>query len=390
MSRPILLTLLGLLCLPAFAQNGVAPSLYDELDSARQGRYIRYGQRGVKVQALQYALTAAGFPTYPDGAFGPLTLGSVLQFQRSQSLTADGIVGPQTVSAFDRVLGLNGSNPGGGNTGGGTPGGSNTGGGTPGGNPNPAPPSTITPGASIPDRPSNALSGSQFIDLVRYHDLLQRGPEVVQQLTDGNLPDFLRTFQAIDFTANGHTARIWVTRDYLAVGSDDDYVRIGLGSQDAQTVADAFDCYLPTRKIVDGIHAVGDDVQSPQPMTPGPQMTSSTYIEQHNTMIEAKRVGRPLDELVVGHKKDVVITNRLAWNPQKVAIYGWHYTNGTPIQPLSTVHVHWYVDYSHGVRLVHRYALLDGQVMDVADILAHPLYHTTLSDEGIMPSARVP
>ncbi len=51
-----------------------------------------------------------------------------------------------------------------------------------------------------------------------------------------------------------------------------------------------------------------------------------------------------------------------------MAIYGWHKPDGTPIQPLTTVHVDWYVDYSHGVRLAKRTVKVDGQSADLWDV----------------------
>ena len=39
----------------------------------------------------------------------------------------------------------------------------------------------------------------------------------------------------------------------------------------------------------------------------------------------------PLGRVVSGHKKDVVITNRLLRNPARAAIYGWHRLDGDPI-----------------------------------------------------------
>ena len=48
---------------------------------------------------------------------------------------------------------------------------------------------------------------------------------------------------------------IEVMPDYLAVGSDDDFVRMPMRPQTAQQIADAFGCVLPTRKIVDAMDA---------------------------------------------------------------------------------------------------------------------------------------
>ena len=70
----------------------------------------------------------------------------------------------------------------------------------------------------------------------------------------------------------------------------------------------------------------------------------------------------PLGALVSGHKKDVVLTNRLITHPGQIAIYGWHRGIGEPIQPLSTVHGAGYADYSHGIRLVSQMAMIDGKL----------------------------
>jgi len=85
---------------------------------------------------------------------------------------------------------------------------------------------------------------------------------------------------------------------------------------------------------------------------------------------------------MAGHKKDLVVSNRLWRNPGRVAIYGWHQPNGRAIQPLSTVHGAEYADYSHGVRLVARTAYLNGRAIDLEDLLADATYAGLLSDEG--------
>jgi len=93
-------------------------------------------------------------------------------------------------------------------------------------------------------------------------------------------------------------------------------------------------------------------------------------------------LGVRLGMLISGDKKDIVITNLLAKNEGKIAIYGWHRGPGDPIQPLSTVHAANYADYSHGVRLVSNRALINGELRSIYDILQTPTTARILSDEG--------
>jgi hypothetical protein len=78
--------------------------------------------------------------------------------------------------------------------------------------------------------------------------------------------------------------------------------------------------------------------------------------------------------LLAGHKKDLVLANRLSSNRGRVAIYGWHRGNGDPIQPLSTVHGEYYADYSHGIRLVSRTAYVNGRPVDLRSLLTDGTY----------------
>ena len=158
----------------------------------------------------------------------------------------------------------------------------------------------------------------------------------------------------------------------------------------ASTVANQFGFILPTRKMVDAIYEQSAYHFTPQPMTPGPQMRSTRYYQQHNRKIAQQRVSHhiPLGELVAGHKKDVVITNRLTHMPGRIAIYGWHQPDGTPIQPLSTVHGAGYADYSHGIRLVSDVALIDGKIRSVYDVLQDQQLASVLTDEGPILSSR--
>jgi len=107
---------------------------------------------------------------------------------------------------------------------------------------------------------------------------------------------------------------------------------------------------------------------------------------QHNRMVRASRNAAieddPLGELVAGHKKDVILSNRIADNPTKVVIYGWHYQNGSPIQPLYSGHVNWYADYSHGIRAVLSRCELNGNMVEISDLLQDPVLYKLLSDES--------
>jgi peptidoglycan hydrolase-like protein with peptidoglycan-binding domain len=63
------------------------------------------GDTGKQVKILQQALKALGFYTgKPDGDYGPNTQNAVEQFQGSKGLTADGIVGQQTLTALQQAL----------------------------------------------------------------------------------------------------------------------------------------------------------------------------------------------------------------------------------------------------------------------------------------------
>jgi UDP-galactopyranose mutase len=54
---------------------------------------------------------------------------------------------------------------------------------------------------------------------------------------------------------------------------------------------------------------------------------------------------------------------------------------GHPIQPVYAGHVDWYVDYSHGIRLVHRTIYVNNKAMDYRDVLKDPELKQLLSNE---------
>lgn len=235
----------------------------------------------------------------------------------------------------------------------------------------------------IPPRPPGALTGSQFAASVAGLDRRQREFAIYEQLAAGNLPDFCRTLVPVKL-ASRTSVTIFVMPEYLAIGPDTDYLRIPMALCTAAAVAHRFRFLLPTPKMVDAIYDQSVRRFLPQPLPPGPQMTSTGYYERHNSLIDWQSEIRhfPPDVLVAGHKKDVVITNRLISHPGRIAIYGWHRGPGMPIQPLSTVHGAGYADYSHGIRLVARYALIQDKLQPLPDLLRDSRFATALSGEG--------
>lgn len=241
----------------------------------------------------------------------------------------------------------------------------------------------------IPRRPGSARGAQAVLASVANVDGVKRDQTVLREILGGNMPGFIRNLAPVNISgraADGSNVSITlcVTPDYLALGSDRDYVRVPLGLRAATRIGEQFNMILPTPRMVDQIYRQADLRLSPRPMTPGPQMTSTNYFMRHNATVEAQRqsAGAAPGTLISGHKKDVVLTTRLASNRGRVAIYGWHRSNGQPIQPLSTVHGAGYADYSHGVRLVSRTAFLNGKSIDLRTLMADPRYAGLLSSEG--------
>ena len=177
-----------------------------------------------------------------------------------------------------------------------------------------------------------------------------------------------------------HTVAYEVMPDYLAIGSDDDFVRMPMNPYTAQAFCDAFGFVLPTRKMVNDIWAAAPVHVEPRPLTQD-RDAPLTFL-QHHRIIEEQLAGKERGVFVAGTKKDVVVTNKLQEKPNRVAIFGWHYLNGEPIQPVYAGHVDWYVDYSHGIRPVRRWMRVDGVRRSFEAILADSMRRSVLSDEG--------
>jgi len=248
---------------------------------------------------------------------------------------------------------------------------------------------------NLPPRPAGALTGSEFATLVQDFTLTDRENAIYAQVMSGNVPDFQRNLIPITFNQNinGTTYNVsyYVLPDYLAIGCDTNYFLIPMTPILAQKLSNNLRCTMPTRKMVDQIWSNATVKLAPSPIAPSPAMTTIPVMWQHNQTVWGQRqavIGtHPLGELVGGNKKDVVISNKIYGNPapNRVVIYGWHYQNGTPIQPLYSGHEETYADYSHGIRLVQDSITINGLPSKVTTILRNDTLFTLFSDEGKIP-----
>jgi hypothetical protein len=250
----------------------------------------------------------------------------------------------------------------------------------------------------LPPCPVGAPTGTEFAASIAPLARAEREEKCYEQVALGNVPDFLRKLCPIhaEWVQDGRTnsATYFVTPDYLAIGSDDDYFLTPLSPIMAQKIADLLHCSLPTRKMVDQIYAVAEVKLAPSPIPPSPAMATVPVFLQHNMAVRNQRAAQlpahPLGALVAGDKKDVVITRLLPEIPGKVAIYGWHKPDGKPIQPLYTGHADTYADYSHGVRLAQLSLTVNGTPQTIPQVLTNPALAGLLSDEGPFTQTKYP
>ncbi len=245
----------------------------------------------------------------------------------------------------------------------------------------------------LPSRPAGAMEGAAFIKSLEGLNRADRETAILKEITSGNFPGFLRKLKTVPIHSPGKDGKqiagtIEVMPDYLAVGSDDDFVRMPMMPQTAQQIADGFGCVLPTRAMVNAIDEQAEVRLEPRPMTEQREAVC-TFLE-HNEIIERQRDGKELGLLLTGIKKDIVLTPRIFEKPKRVAIYGWRKLDGKPIQDLTIVHVNWYVDYSHGVRLVRNTIAIDGKQLSIPELLADKERSSLVSDEGPMVPPRYP
>ena len=254
---------------------------------------------------------------------------------------------------------------------------------------------------NIPKRPKNAIEGSDFVGQVTGLSIIDRETAVVREILSGNVPSFLRKLRSLKISqtvdAKNYELIYFVSCDYMAIGSDQDYLYIPLTPSTAQYLADNLNCSLPTRKIVDNIYTNSEIILSPQPIPPSEKMTTIQVFGQHTDSIKQQfsilGFDRSANDIIAGHKKDIIISNKI-YDPDStnewVVIYGWHLSENIPIQPVYNGHLAMYADYSHGVRLISKLAFINGDSIHLDDILRNPALSILLSNDGVISKPYYP
>lgn len=213
----------------------------------------------------------------------------------------------------------------------------------------------------------DARTGESFFKQAVSYNWRERDSLALAYANTGQVPDFYFGFIPVSTTFRGTDgkqtkATFYVAPDYFMVGSNNNWARVPITPMAAQQIADAYGCFLPTPLMVDAIYKASTVKLAPLPIYAFRDSTITMW--QHHLMIEGQRNNKI--GLISGIKKDVVLSNKVLEHqrPNRVAIYGWHTLDDTPIQPVYAGHVNWYVDYSHGIRLIAKKIKMDGIWVD--------------------------
>lgn len=247
------------------------------------------------------------------------------------------------------------------------------------------------------EKPASNLKGWDFIWEVDKLGYWAMDDRIVEEVLAGNVPSALRTFRKVIYKTavdksvpvleKSHKIEMWVLPDYIAVGTDEDFVRMPMSTIAAQKIADALYCSLPTTYLVDRINEAAEGSIDIFPFYPvgSRNMRAYCFLDSNNAINALfKAKGYHFGQFISGLKKDLVLTCEIERNPKyenNIAIYGWHHPDGHPQQPLFLRHANYYSDYSHGARMIWRTIKIDGKEYDIRKVMENPQLYRLVSDE---------
>lgn len=268
-------------------------------------------------------------------------------------------------------------------------------------------------GSNIPERPANAPTGSQFMnamDKLGNMNLKENQHKmeeyIMAEIARGNIPSFCRPEKMKSITMtnkDGTKVSFKAGLDYLAIGSDNDHIRVPMTPLLAQALSKKYGWGLPTAEMTNAIYATSDLKVEPgglvQTNDDQYHMQGNDFIRRHNQKIADQLGSSGMDRLrrgealVAGHKKDVIISDYALKNPGRLDFRGL-YSNGKPIQT-NPAHEDDYRDYSHGFRPIDGNVTIvsaDGQTktMSYYEALKNPQIAKVLNGaEGALDASQI-
>lgn len=245
---------------------------------------------------------------------------------------------------------------------------------------------------------TETTAGSVLVRELASLSLPERETQLEAWFVEGRLPQFLRalvrlTLTGLDARGRERTLSLQALPDYLAIGTDEDHVRVPMSPRLAQVLANRWKLVLPTPRLVDELHARAATRLDAHPLAYKHQKIETLdAVLEHEALVAAERLAKlgqaPLGALVAGHKKDIVLTTQLA-RPEhqgRVAVYGWHGHGDRAQQGLSLVRTADYVEYAHALRLLAPQCEVDGRPFALREVMQDAALHKLVSDEGPVPT----
>ncbi len=236
-------------------------------------------------------------------------------------------------------------------------------------------------------RLAEPLTGTDFVARLEGLDLRAREAAIVDAVNAGHVPAAFTQYVMLEVRARGMVGTFWAAPAHLCVGTDEDPFHTPLSAPAAQRVCDHYGQFLPTRRMVDVIHASAAAIHLPfrsfpPSPPPGAHRALSTYVASSQS-IERERAGRW--GLLDAYAKDYVLTPRRRGHEDRIAIYGAWDRQGTLVQPFALPHDTGHVDYSQKPRLIWPRVLVDGSEVALSEALARAETAHLFSDEGAIP-----
>lgn len=238
------------------------------------------------------------------------------------------------------------------------------------------------------------MNGSEWLDSLPENPGNDRSAKILEAFSENLV---VCTWTPITSSIPGHTATFQVCEDAVYVELDDaSRFRFQVDARLAQRCADLLEASPITSKISDLAYQQATVKLTATVLPAGADMVTTTKSKQWNVSLEKKRAGQT--GLVRDCGKAWILSNQLGAKPNAAINYGFYdphapYANNVGIkmwQTLGTRHDSAHTDYSQTLLVMSKTCEVDGQEMQVADVMKDPTLCKLLSYEGVLKFTRQP